>query len=90
MNKNDLKKIIAHFGEEKQVDKLIEELGELITAIIKQKLSQNKDVDKVLDEIADVHVMIDQFLMIKNITPFKLLERKRSKIERTLNRIKKW
>ena len=88
MNKNDLKEIIAHFGKEKQIDKLLEELGELITAVIKFKLG-DKDIDDVLDEIADVHVMIDQFLMINHINHINLIERKKFKIERTLNRIKK-
>ena len=58
-----LKTAIEHYGVEKQLNKVQEELGELITAISKWR---NKDVFliEVVDEIVDAEIMIAQLKLI--------------------------
>ena len=49
------KTILEYYGPNAQLSQLIQELGELIVAITKQK------EENFLEEIADVLVMLDQF-----------------------------
>lgn len=64
MNKFDryisnLDKIFNHYGEKAQLNKLIEEIGELLIAI------STKDEFNIREEMADVEVLIDQFKRIQ-------------------------
>ena len=75
-------------GDEHQVDKLLEELGELITAIIKERqCSTEIMLDCVIDEIADVLIMIEQYMLIKGIKLKIVNDRKKLKVDRTLVRM---
>lgn len=56
-----LRKILKYYGEEAQAKKYIEELSELMIAIIKG------DIKNIKEEIADVKVMTKQFLEFDNI-----------------------
>ena len=90
MFKQKLNLIISHYGDEQQVDKLLEELGELITAIIKERqCSTEIMLDCVIDEIADVLIMIEQYMLIKGIKAKTVNNRKKLKIERTLARMER-
>lgn len=78
---NGCKLIFDHYGEENQLNKLIEECSELIRAI------SRKDKVNILEEVADVQVLIDQFVIKypKFDNSIKLL--KAYKVERQIKRI---
>ena len=52
------KMAVDTYGKEKQIDKLIEEMSELITALLHRRGNPNKG--NVEEEIADVEIMIEQ------------------------------
>lgn len=70
MDNATLDKIIDHYGRSHQIDKAVEELGELIVAIAKergaQKLRQVVPQQRadIIEEIADVKVIIAQLEII--------------------------
>ena len=80
--KKKLKKIINHFGRFNQkYIKTTEELGELIEAI-------NKVDDKgIFEEMCDCLVMFDQLKLIQGWTDEEIEKQKKSKINRTIERI---
>lgn len=87
--KNDLLKIINHFGEKNQREYLGKEYQELQDEIYKLL---NGEAEDILTEITDVLVITLQF-MAKSGYSFELLEENikrevKFKIERTLQRIK--
>lgn len=86
MRKNDLMFIIDYYGELHQEDKLIEELGELTTAIIKYRQGNNSIFD-VINEIADVYILLEQYCLIHSIRPNTLKEEQDYKITRTIENI---
>lgn len=51
----NIDKIYNHYGYDNQLNKLIEEIGELLIAISK------KDDFNIREEMADVSVILDQF-----------------------------
>ncbi|HZJ76269.1 MAG TPA: hypothetical protein VFC70_01045, partial [Oscillospiraceae bacterium] len=55
-------KIMVHYGEDRQLEKLVEECAELIQAIMKSKRTNvfyiNNDV---IQEMADVKNLLEQF-----------------------------
>ena len=81
---NILAKAIKHYGQEMQIDKMVEEAAELITAIAKMRIALNSDegitneVANVIDELADVQIMTDQLTImfgeanVNNRIAFKL------------------
>lgn len=77
-----LKHIYNHFGEEAQLEKLREEVEELIEAI------KEKDLQHITEEIADVYVVIAQIESIYGIDTNEVIEICETKMERTLERIK--
>lgn len=54
---------INHFGVDHQIDKAIEELGELITALSRRRLDRSNRQD-IAEEIADVLIMANQLRII--------------------------
>ena len=62
-NKEVLEKAIATFGYTHQSDKTIEELAELINAIMKFRFNK-ATLSDVASEIADVEIMVEQFKMM--------------------------
>lgn len=68
---------ILTYGNEMQIDVAIEEMSELIKALIKnRRFSDKKSLDNVLEEMADAQIMLDQLKMIfgstKKIEWYKL------------------
>lgn len=54
---------INHFGVDCQVDKALEEMGELIVELARRK-SPRHDREKVAEEIADALIMLEQLRII--------------------------
>ena len=61
-------KTLKKYGQERQLDKSIEELSELIKAICKYKNCSSNEFDKrindIIEEIADVEIMLEQLKLI--------------------------
>lgn len=56
-----IKTIVDHYGFKSQTDKAVEEMGELITAIIKWKQSgMYEDYLHMTEELVDVEIMVQQ------------------------------
>lgn len=70
MDNATLDRIIDHYGRGHQIDKAVEELGELIVAIAKERGAQKRrQVDPhhradIIEEIADAKVTIAQLEII--------------------------
>ena len=54
---------INHFGVEGQINKAVEEMGELITELSRRNLSRY-DKDRVAEEVADALIMLEQLRII--------------------------
>jgi NTP pyrophosphatase (non-canonical NTP hydrolase) len=52
------KLMVAHYGKEFQIERIIEECSELITALLHYKREKCTDLD-VIAEIADVYVTLE-------------------------------
>lgn len=68
-------KAIERFGNETNINKAIEEMSELITALIKES-----DIDNIHEEIADVQITLTKLKMIfdkKEIDKFYKIKLKR-------------
>lgn len=94
----DLLKIIEHFGINNQQRKLQEEIFELQEAITTHELKKSVEYEiplteiigtkeHITEEIADICVILRQFMEIYNITQDEISERMANKINRTLERI---
>lgn len=59
-----LRKAINTFGENHQIIKSMEELGELETALARYFDGNKADNDNICEEIADVEIMLEQLKMI--------------------------
>ena len=86
---------ILTYGNEMQIDVAIEEMSELIKALIKdRRVSDKKSSDNVLEEMADVQIMLDQLKMIfggtKKIEWYKLNRLKRRIEQRNKERAHQW
>ncbi|HQB84999.1 MAG TPA: hypothetical protein PLZ69_00995 [Candidatus Pacearchaeota archaeon] len=87
------KKAIKKFGSYKQTLKTIEELSELIQAIITFNISEciNVDIDDemyfIYEEIADVEIMLEQLKIIFNChdTVDKIKKQKLERLEKLIN-----
>lgn len=72
-----LRKAINTFGENHQIIKTIEELGELETALARYFDENKSDNDNICEEIADVEIMLEQLKMIfdnKMINKYKKMK----------------
>lgn len=95
----ELLKIIEHFGVNIQQRKLAEEAFELNEAIFQyeeqkrvceefcSRLHCDKEREHIAEEIADVCVILRQFMEFYNITQDEISERMANKIKRTFERI---
>lgn len=84
-----LNRAIASNGEIGQLNKSIEELGELIVAIQKYTHSMSdKDREHVSEEMADVQIMLDQMLKMDIIDDKMFYVFMDFKIKRLDNRLK--
>ena len=74
-------KILLHFGLEHQLEKLKEEVDELIEAI------KENNREHIIEETADVQNVLNQFKALYEITDFNLVPVMEFKRDRTINRI---
>lgn len=87
--KDNLKKIIDYYGEEKQIIKAIEEMSELQKELCKKLLGKS-DRDSLVEEIADVQIMLDQLKIIVSVDGLIQIELRtimQNKIDRTIERM---
>ena len=92
--KEDLLKIIKHYGVNAQQRQLAEEVFELQEAITGYEndyegLNMGNDTNHIAEEIADVMVMLNQFKAYYGIPNETILECMRGKVNRQLEKIKK-
>ena len=96
--KEDLLKIIEHFGVNNQQRKLQEEIFELQEAITTHELKKSVEYEiplteiigtkeHIIEEIADICVILRQFMEYYDITQDEISDRMINKINRTLERI---
>lgn len=99
--RNDLLKIIKHYGLNHQQRKLEEEVFELQEAIITHELKQSVEYDiplteivgtkeHIAEELADVMVILEQIKLYYEISSEEITKIFWSKVERQLGRISKW
>ena len=91
--KNKQLEIIRHYGEDHQLDKLIEECSELIQAICKWKqnyleIDSIDYLDNMLEEMADVKNVIEQFELTDEYIKEEIKRWKMEKVDRQLERIR--
>ena len=93
--KEDLLKIINHYGVNAQQRQLAEEVFELQEAIIEYENSGCYDeedsvefINHIAEEIADVMIMLNQFKAYYGIPNETILVFMRGKVNRQLERIK--
>lgn len=93
--KEDLLKIIKHYGEEKQLKYIHSEYFELDEAIIDYKYvevykgspAEKYHKEHIAEEIADIMVMLKQFQYLYEISDNEIENIMKFKIERQLERI---
>lgn len=90
--KEEQSKIIEHYGLEKQLDQLVEESGELIVAIAKNKRYSFSDTgidhyENLVEELADVKNLIEQIELGNPIMKEGIESYIEYKTERELERI---
>ena len=99
--KEDLLKIIKHYGINSQQRKLEEEVFELQEAITTHELKQSVEYDiplteivgtkeHIAEELADVMVILEQIKLYYEISSEQITKIFWSKVERQLGRISKW
>lgn len=98
--KNDLLKIIEHYGVIPQLKYFQSEVFELNEAIMQlehyeeyandqdYQTTLKKQKEHIAEEIADCYVMLEQFRFYYSITEQKICEIIKQKIKRQLERIK--
>lgn len=97
--KNNLLKIINHYGISNQLKKLSEEIFELQEAIItRERDYMSCDATTIMDmankkhieeEFADVCVVLEQFKVYYDLDNDKIIEIMKQKINRQLKRIER-
>ena len=90
--KDDLLKIINHYGINNQLKQFNEESYELMEAIFNHEWLKEKgleDINHVVEEIADVLVMVSQFVEYYQIEEEMLDWYMNYKVKRQLERMKK-
>jgi len=82
------KRVIEHYGKRNQLEKAVEELGELIDEVgkIGTRLYSS---DNLLMELADVQNMINQLKLIFNFSDAEVEKVMLEKMKRTIERIDK-
>ena len=84
--KEQLKEIIDHYGDDHQKDKLFEEMAELQKEVCKEKDGKG-DIQHIAEELSDVYIMLQQLQLMYGITDEKIELEVQKKIERTLDGI---
>lgn len=87
-----LLQIISYFGVNNQQRKIQEELFELQESIIELETSKIRDYEEklkhLIEEIADVEVLLRQFILEYGIEQGELILEMKHKVDRTIKRIK--
>lgn len=81
------KKAIEKWGVKRQLDKLEEELVELLLVVKRKQSGREVEPSAILDELVDVDIMIEQARMLYGIddkTYYKHKERKKIRLEKRL------
>lgn len=82
-------RIIEEYGVENQLNKLVEEMGELTVEVMKLRAGEHLNNDRVLNELADVLNVALQILIVWDTDPYDIKERMYAKLERQMERIEK-
>ena len=83
--KTTLVHAINHFGVEGQINKAVEEMGELITELSKRNLSRF-DKDRLAEEVADALIMLEQLRIIFGASKVDgYVAGKLERLEKTIN-----
>ena len=82
MNRNDLMKVIEHFGLSNQLKKLVEEVYELVEAILTDT-GDEASIDHIKEEYSDVSLVLNQ---IKEYFEIGYMEDVLPRMDFTLNR----
>lgn len=83
--KQQCKQIFEHYGTEKQLEKLKEELNELYEAVTEYQANKSEaNLTHLIEEMADVEIMLRQ---IKSVASDKVDEFVQYKLNRQLRRI---
>ena len=87
-----LLQIISYFGVNNQQRKIQEELFELQESIIELETSKIRDYEEklkhVIEELADVEVLLREFILEYGISYEDLILTMKNKVDRTIKRIK--
>lgn len=87
----NLWKIIEHYGINNQQRKLEEEVFELQEAItkyeVKKSMKRKPTLKEIEEELADITVLLNEFLVYYNLDLDKIYDICDSKIERQIKRI---
>ena len=80
-------KAIYFWGEQFQIDMMIEECAELTKSLLKRRRSNNLNANAhIEEEIADVEIMLEQMKLIFNADNIQLLkEEKIKRLKKLLN-----
>lgn len=79
---------LRHYGESAQKLKAIEELNELSVALARDLNNCSRHSSEVIDEIADVKIMLEQLIRMKNIdrdAVHAAMDAKMIRLERLMN-----
>lgn len=88
MTKENMAEIINHYGKNAQKMKAIEELTELQEVIIKEINGKQVYPKQIQEEIADVHIMLNQLLLIYGISDSSIDAEVDLKVKRTQQRMR--
>lgn len=84
---NDLIEIFNYFGYETQRRKLIEEVNEFLDEILLFEKGIG-DIEKIEEEMADIVVLLEQFIRVYELDEYKMILIEKQKEERTKERIR--
>lgn len=84
---SDLEYIFNYFGYETQRRKLIEEVNEFLDEILLFEKGVG-DIKKVEEEMADIVVLLEQFIRVYELDEYKLINIEKQKEKRTIERIR--
>ena len=86
MNQDVYKVAIAHYGIDNQLNVAVEEMSELTKEIIKSKRGYDNR-DHILEELADVSIMLEQLMVIYNLSIKEVIDVRKAKLKRLERRI---
>lgn len=88
INKADIKRLINWHDKEYTVNKIYEELAELIIAHSKAQLCEVGDLENLREEMADVYIILEMLKELYSINENGMQKRIDKKMQRNLERIK--